>query len=107
VEGHDPKAPVPLSPPPCYTVGERRDAGSHRQPLAGGRDAEDLLTKSPRFLQERSGGSEGRTPTVPHEELRSRESEALPERPDELSKRVLAISRRGQDRLGRPLFVSP
>jgi putative DNA primase/helicase len=60
-----------------------------------GQHAEDLLAKDlAEFLVEH--GREWKDePNVLHEELRKRKSEALPDRPDELSKMVYAISGRG------------
>jgi hypothetical protein len=60
-----------------------------------GQNTEDLLAKD---LAEFLGGHDGEwkdEPSVLHEELTKRKSEPLPERPDELSKMVIAISARG------------
>ena len=60
-----------------------------------GHDAQDLLAKDlAEFLRER-GGEWKDEPNVLHEELTKRKSEAVPERPDELSKMVYAISGQG------------
>src|SRR5215211_848024 len=60
-----------------------------------GRNPEDLLAVDlARFLKKREGEWKGE-PSVLHEELEKLKSEALPERPDELSKMVLAMSERG------------
>ena len=60
-----------------------------------GQNTEDLLAKD---LAEFLGEHEGEwidEPSVLHKVLKRRKSEAVPERPDELSKMVLAISARG------------
>jgi putative DNA primase/helicase len=60
-----------------------------------GQNTEDLLAKDlAEFLEEHDGEWKDE-PSVLHEELKKRKSEALPERPDELSKMVLSISERG------------
>jgi hypothetical protein len=60
-----------------------------------GQNTEDLLAKDlAEFLEEHNGEWKDE-PSVLHEELKERKSEALPERPDELSKMVLSISERG------------
>jgi hypothetical protein len=60
-----------------------------------GQNADDLLAKDlAEFLREH-GEEWNDEPSVLHEELKRRGSEVLPERPDELSKMVYAISRRG------------
>jgi hypothetical protein len=60
-----------------------------------GQNAEDLLAKDlAKFLVEH-GGEWKDEPNVLHEALKKQKCEAIPERPDELSKMVLAISARG------------
>ena len=60
-----------------------------------GQNTDDLLAKDlAEFLEEHDGEWKDE-PSVLHEELKKRKSEALPDRPDELSKMVLAISERG------------
>jgi putative DNA primase/helicase len=60
-----------------------------------GQDAHDLLAvELAGFLQEH-GGEWKNEPNVLHEALKKHKSEAVPERPDELSKMVYAISGRG------------
>jgi hypothetical protein len=61
-----------------------------------GQNSTDLLAKDlAQFLGEHDGEWKDE-PSVLHEELKKRKSEALPERPDELSKMVLAISGRAR-----------
>src|SRR4029453_16250915 len=60
-----------------------------------GQDAHDLLAKDlAEFLGEHDGEWKDE-PSVLHEALMKRKCEAVPQRPDELSKMVLSISARG------------
>jgi hypothetical protein len=60
-----------------------------------GQNTEDLLAKDLAAFLEEHNGEWKNEPNVLHEELEKRKSKAVPERPDELSKMVLAISARG------------
>ena len=60
-----------------------------------GQNTEDLLAKDLAEFLQKNGGEWKNEASVLHKALKKRKCEALPERPDELSKMVYAIARQG------------